>query len=1297
MQETNQGKVILKAMRNTSNTTHRSNLILSFKFWLVTVLLLLIYSTMLFAQYTNTVYLDPTNEGDPDQDGTIDHPFDSWDDVKYNLQSNTAYLQKRGTTEYRSGSVVTIDGGGLHDIKFGNYGTGERPVIVFNPGPNGFYFKRTTRMVVDGLELYGNYDNNGNFSGQAIYLSGHTSGTVNTTQITIQNCKIHRWGGGMALLDYSTKIDSITIDNCEIFHISEDGIFGNVDNFTCKNSHIYKVNRKFHTIGHSQQQSGGDGIQINGDNFLILNNIIDRSWTGNKFCFILGNAYSRLGLSGKILWNTFIPPKDTIDDDGGCCIYMAYTAKVDVGYNTFVGTGFAPDRAAASVGVFFVDTVNFYYNVLDSMNKVIITDQPPLSIPDKEINVNNNTILYTHIPQYPVFHASSDVIHARNNIFAIEPGIEPFLYYYGNMDTSNNIYVTTASQDYWHINPGFVDWENQNYRLRETSPAINTGMNYAGWLCDIDSVAVPQQSFRDKGTYEYSEGGMSNNPPNINNQGFDIEENTANGTIVGMIEASDPDEGQTLTFSIESGNTDNAFQINSVTGSLTVNNVDALNYEIYPIYNLVVSVQDNGNSPLSSQAIVDVNLININEIDQPATWLGNNSTDWNITSNWTTDLVPNENTIVYIYGGLDYYPSIKSGEINIGSSGNGVYNCRMISINNGGKMEAQQDNIININSEGSITINDGGELNIGNGLNIYNNGMLYIQGGIVNCTYDGQEKGNVIFYSGSGGYMDGGSITVFRSIQFYPGNNFSINEGTIYCGGVQNEVTIVQGGEYLELDNLEIKEGVSVQFISNIYTEPLIVNGDFEIGIGSNFINNYSQHIVVGGGFIMKSNEYGSASFVNYGSIDINGQIEVQNYLEADRWHYISSPVSNDTAGVFMDMFLYSFNESVYSPNNGNPIGWENIVEESIPLNVGEGYKVWSYSSMVGAENICFTKGVLNDGTINLPVVATDKDINNIIGDGEGWNLVGNPYPSGIDWNHQSWEKHNIDGSVYVFDGVQYLVWSGSGNFGSLTDGIIPSMQAFFVKANDIKPSLILSNESRVYGVSSYKDPIPNNLLELSIEGNGYSDKTYINFHLDGKIGYDSGFDAYKIKGISAAPQLYSFNNGNIMSINVLPELVSDTTISIGIEVGNNTEFVIQASKLESFDPDVEIYLEDKLQNHILNLRVQSIYKFTASPLDDTDRFLLHFGIPNYFEEDDMSLNDNIVIYANENKVYLRNILDNTINTRFFLYNISGSKIMEEWFWLDDLKCIPTVVNSGFYIVKLVSDEGIYRKKVFLN
>jgi hypothetical protein len=352
---------------------------------------------------------------------------------------------------------------------------------------------------------------------------------------------------------------------------------------------------------------------------------------------------------------------------------------------------------------------------------------------------------------------------------------------------------------------------------------------------------------------------------------------------------------------------------------------------------------------------------------------------------------------------------------------------------------------------------------------------------------------------------------------------------------------------------------------------------------------------------------------------------------------------------------------------------------------------------MLGSENISFTGGMLNDGIINLPIYATDQDFNGNIGDGEGWNLVGNTYPSGVDWNHQSWVKQNIEGSVYVFDGVQYLVWPGSGNFGTLTNGIIPAMQAFFVKANDFDPSLIITNECRVHGVSSYKVSTINNLLVLSVDGNDYSDKTYINFNVNGNIGFDNMLDAYKLKGISEAPQLYTHANGKILSINVLPELVSDTIVSMGFEVGSNTEYVITASMLESFSSGVDIYLQDKLRDHFVNLRDQNMYRFTASPIDDSERFLIHFGVPHAVEGDESDLNDYLVIYSNENNIYIRNLLDNSINTELLLFNISGQEIMQDKIWIDDMKCISTSVKTGFYIVKLISEKDIFTEKIFLK
>jgi parallel beta-helix repeat protein len=105
-----------------------------------------------------------------------------------------------------------------------------------------------------------------------------------------------------------------------------------------------------------------------------------------------------------------------------------------------------------------------------------------------------------------------------------------------------------------------------------------------------------------------------NEVPTISNQAFSINENSANGTNVGNVIASDPDAGQTLTYSILSGNTSGAFTINASTGVLTVANSSALNFEVTPSFSLLIKVQDNGTGLLSSQATVTVSLININEV-----------------------------------------------------------------------------------------------------------------------------------------------------------------------------------------------------------------------------------------------------------------------------------------------------------------------------------------------------------------------------------------------------------------------------------------------------------------------------------------------------------------------------------------------------------------------------------------------------------------------------------------------------------------------------------------------------------
>ena len=104
----------------------------------------------------------------------------------------------------------------------------------------------------------------------------------------------------------------------------------------------------------------------------------------------------------------------------------------------------------------------------------------------------------------------------------------------------------------------------------------------------------------------------ANESPDIDNQTFYLEENSPNGYEVGLVMATDPDYGQTLTYSIVSGNIDEAFTIDANTGYLIVNDSSALNFEVTPIFWLIVKVQDNGVGNLYSQAIIMVSLMDIN-------------------------------------------------------------------------------------------------------------------------------------------------------------------------------------------------------------------------------------------------------------------------------------------------------------------------------------------------------------------------------------------------------------------------------------------------------------------------------------------------------------------------------------------------------------------------------------------------------------------------------------------------------------------------------------------------------------
>lgn len=108
-----------------------------------------------------------------------------------------------------------------------------------------------------------------------------------------------------------------------------------------------------------------------------------------------------------------------------------------------------------------------------------------------------------------------------------------------------------------------------------------------------------------------------NEPPVIvPDQNLFVNEHAHNGTVVGTVEATDPDfnfPNNLLTYSIIGGNTNNAFSINPVTGNIIVSNSSQLNFANGSTYSLLVEVDDSGDPSFSDATTVTVNLVDVNE------------------------------------------------------------------------------------------------------------------------------------------------------------------------------------------------------------------------------------------------------------------------------------------------------------------------------------------------------------------------------------------------------------------------------------------------------------------------------------------------------------------------------------------------------------------------------------------------------------------------------------------------------------------------------------------------------------
>jgi autotransporter-associated beta strand protein len=407
-----------------------------------------------------------------------------------------------------------------------------------------------------------------------------------------------------------------------------------------------------------------------------------------------------------------------------------------------------------------------------------------------------------------------------------------------------------------------------------------------------------------------------------------------------------------------------------------------------------------------------------------------------------------------------------------------------------------------------------------------------------------------------------------------------------------------------------------------------------------------------GGNLILASNASATARVAAVGG-SVTGSVKVQRFIpsSARRWRFVASPVASATLADWKNEIqitgtggatngfdesasnsasVFSYNEALTSGDLNT--GWVAAAGITDAITVAKGYRMFVRGSidagrLTGAVTTqdavtLDLNGTLNSGDVNMsPTFNSSGVLAN-----DGWNLMGNPYASPIDWNafhdasrsgsdpdFSGTDYTHLDPTVYIYDpsSNSYLSYNALSS-GTLTDGIIPSGSAFWVKAVASSPTMTLKE--------SYKS----SSTPVNVFKTGEQDDFTIRLFKD-QINYDDviikyldeskpGFDAYDINKMwGSEVNLAAQIQGNkYLALNAKPFKPEGDTIPLSAFVRTNGDYTFTFSNTETFAENKPLYLLDFYNGNIVDLRSKQSYIFTADMFDPSshgdNRFALVVG-----------------------------------------------------------------------------------------
>ena len=452
------------------------------------------------------------------------------------------------------------------------------------------------------------------------------------------------------------------------------------------------------------------------------------------------------------------------------------------------------------------------------------------------------------------------------------------------------------------------------------------------------------------------------------------------------------------------------------------------------------------------------------------------------------------------------------------------------------------------------------------------------------------------------------------------------------------------------------------------------------------------------------------------GNGSVIGDVTMQRYIDpAFGYKYISSPFENSTVGdlaSYVDLnatfpLFYEYNENREDTNGDDITGWSPYTGSTSALNVMEGYAI-NMGETTTSATVELT-GTVNNSSYNSTLANNDGTYT------KGFHLVGNPYPSPIDWNASSgWTRNGIDDAIYLFSANASDQFTGSyssyvndiSSAGSGT-GIIASMQGFFVHVtNSTGGNFGMNNSVRINDFNNHEfirsqaSTTPLIRISAGFENTSLDDPMVIYFDSYASLNFESELDALKLMNTDKnVPSLYSISDDKekLLSINAVPDPISKSyhRIPLGITTERDGNIIFSLKDFENIPENLNVFLIDQKRKASINLKKVD-YKIFVSKGKFNSRFLLSFSSLENLSPENI-IEAPFILKSGNQKISVKMNLLEDIHGTLRISTVNG-KLIDLIQVKDDMEItIDGIKSNGVYLVTFISGNKQYTKKVIVR